>query len=433
MRFHLARRDGVLGTAALLLLVPLFPAATGAAGTATTKTDSLSEAPTTPLSYRSRGEQALAIPGRIVHFPFHLLFVGGRYGAHLVWEVRFIDRLEEWLTTSDGRIGIRPLSNTDIGSGFRLFYKRLPSAADGELTSTVGAAPHQRQHHTLALVWENPTALQGRLHLDAGLRKEPKESYFGVGQKTPKNDRTSFFQEDLHAGLRWERQLDRSLKGQVAIGYHSVDIGAGQSSAAPQIGTAYTPVTLPGLDQRVHFIESSVAVRREVVDVPGSPTHGNRTRLLLAYHRALDEKFSHLRVDVVSEQFIELFYRRIASVRLGMDWRHAPGDDQVPFYNLAYLGGIENLRGYTRGRFRDRGTLFAAVTYKYPVWRLVDGTLFYESGRAFHAVDELELGGWASSMGAGLRVWVPGGLVFEQLIARSEEELRLLINFKTVF
>ena len=430
MTFHIARKDGILGATVLLLLAPLFPVAIEAS---TTKTDSLSLAPAKPLRYRSRGEQALAVPGRIVHFPFHLLFVCGRYGAHLVWEVRFIDRLKDWLTTEDGRIGIRPLSNTDIGSGFRLFYKRLPSAADGELTSTVGAAPRQRQHHTIALAWDIPAALPGRLHLDAGLRKEPKESYFGVGQETPKNDRTSFFQEDLHAGLRWEHQIDRSLKGQAAIGYHSVDIGAGQSSTAPEIGVAYTPVTLPGLDQRVHFIETSVGVRREVVDVPGSPTRGNRTRLLLAYHRALDEKFSHLRINAVSEQFVELFYRRIASLRVGMDWRHAPGDDRVPFYNLAYLGGIENLRGYTRGRFRDRGTLFASVTYKYPVWRLVDGTLFYESGRAFHALDELELGGWASSMGAGLRVWVPGGLVFEQLVAHSEEELRLLVNFKTIF
>ena len=430
MTFHIARKDGILGATVLLLLAPLFPVAIEAS---TTKTDSLSLAPAKPLRYRSRGEQALAVPGRIVHFPFHLLFVGGRYGAHLVWEVRFIDRLKGWLTTEDGRIGIRPLSNTDIGSGFRLFYKRLPSAADGELTSTVGAAPRQRQHHTIALAWDKPAALPGRLHLDAGLRKEPKESYFGVGQETPKNDRTSFFQEDLHAGLRWEHQINRSLKGQAAIGYHSVDIGAGQSSTAPEIGIAYTPVTLPGLDQRVHFIESSVGVRREVVDVRGSPTRGNRTRLLLAYHRALDEKFSHLRINAVSEQFVELFYRRTASLRVGMDWRHAPGDDRVPFYNLAYLGGIENLRGYTRGRFRDRGTLFASVTYKYPVWSLVDGTLFYESGRAFHALDELELGGWASSMGAGLRVWVPGGLVFEQLVAHSEEELRLLVNFKTIF
>jgi outer membrane protein assembly factor BamA len=174
-------------------------------------------------------------------------------------------------------------------------------------------------------------------------------------------------------------------------------------------------------------------MRREVVDVPGSPTRGNRTRVTLAYHRALDEKFSHLGFSAVSEQFVELFDRRTASVRLGMIWRHAPGDDRVPFYNLAYLGGIENIRGYTRGRFRDRGALSGGITYKYPIWRVVDGTLFYESGRTFHALDEIAFDHWASSVGFGLRVWVPDGLVFEQLVARSDEELRLLVNFKTVF
>ena len=73
---------------------------------------------------------------------------------------------------------------------------------------------------------------------------------------------------------------------------------------------------------------------------------------------------------------------------------------------------------------------WSPTSTRYGGWWTV---LCFTSQRAFHALGELELGGWASSMGAGLRVWVPGGLVFEQLVARSEEELRLLVNFKTIF
>jgi hypothetical protein len=45
----------------------------------------------------------------------------------------------------------------------------------------------------------------------------------------------------------------------------------------------HTEITLPGLDNRAHFIEAGVQVKGVFVDVPGSPTSGNRTRLDLAY------------------------------------------------------------------------------------------------------------------------------------------------------
>jgi hypothetical protein len=48
-------------------------------------------------------------------------------------------------------------------------------------------------------------------------------------------------------------------------------------------------------------------------------------------------------------------------------------------------------------------------------------------------VRDFTFDGWKSSYGGGFRVWVPDGLVFEQVIAHSSEGTRLVFNLKTLF
>ena len=175
-------------------------------------------------------------------------------------------------------------------------------------------------------------------------------------------------------------------------------------------------------------------MKRVFVDVPGSPTSGNRTRLRLAYSQSVDgDDFSHIKAGFRSEQFLELFHRRTLALELGSDWRYAPFGNEVPFYDLASLGGTEALIGFKRGRFRDRGLTYAIGRYKFPVWRLIEGTVFYEAGRTFHSVADVTLADWESSYGGGLRVWAPEGVVFEFTVAHSVELTRMLFNFNTTF
>ena len=71
----------------------------------------------------------------------------------------------------------------------------------------------------------------------------------------------------------------------------------------------------------------------------------------------------------------------------------------VPFYELASVGGNRFVRGFQRGRFRDRGATFATAVCKVPVWRLLDGLWFYEAGRTYSSFDSVSLRRWETSWG----------------------------------
>jgi hypothetical protein len=381
------------------------------------------------VRYRSTAETIAALPGEIVYLPIGLTGYALRQGASLLYEKRVLRRLKGYLTFMDGRVGVRPLASSSLGSGGRVFFKDLLGEGDADFTSTIGASASQRRHHLLTFKWPNG------LTFAAQFLRDPKRDFNGIGTASRAADKTSFKQEDTSVQLGYGWSLGKRFKLDTQLQYRMTKIGAGTSSSAPNLVQSPLATRLTGLDSdRARTVVVDLALRYANVDVPGSPTAGNRTLVRLGYNQAVDgDDISYLSAALVSEQFFELFYRRLLSVRAGTDWRHAPGDNKIPFYDLTALGGVESLRGYRYGRFRDKGVVFGALTYRFPIWRIVEGTLFYEVGRTLHAPDDLSLDDWQDTQGGSLRLWLPKALVGELLLARSSEQRRLLFNFKTDF
>jgi outer membrane protein assembly factor BamA len=269
--------------------------------------------------------------------------------------------------------------------------------------------------------------------LEGQFRREPNEDFYGAGNVASVQDKSSFTLEEYRLRLQYRHRLRPTLRLELDLGYRANEIGAGRSRSAPSIYDRYTPEGLAGLGVRSDFATAVMALRSSRVDVPGSPKYGNRSLAKLSYAQSLGEDFSHFGLTLAGEQFWELFYRRTFSLRLGTEWRWAPGDQHLPFYALAALGGPEVLRGFRRGRLRDRGTVFVVGTYKFPVSRYLDATLFGETGQVLNTPGDFPLRQWHRAYGGSLRLWVPKGVIFEQNLVHSVEGYFLLFNFKTDF
>ncbi|MFT5374152.1 MAG: hypothetical protein ACI906_000968 [Candidatus Latescibacterota bacterium] len=386
-----------------------------------------------PISYRSPLETALYAPGYLLYVPFHLFFSVSKLAASALWEQHALDRIKAHLTTADGRLGIRPLSSTDIGSGLRIFARDIAGSSHIGATSSWGTG-QGRQHHALSLAWPHHRLAGGYARVYARFDREPKESFFGIGNDTRSASKSAFSDTQTQMGLEFNHRHGSMLHWNSGLGYRRVAIDAGRSSSAPSADLIYSDNRLLGWGQHADFAEAHINARAQFVDRPGSPTRGYRARAGLRYSHSLDKaKLSHWALQLNSEHFFELFYRRTLSLQLGSAWRWAPGANRIPFYELSPLGGSDFLRAERRGRFRDRGAAFAALHYRYPVWKMIDGHIFSETGRVFAQPQDFTLSGWHHNYGAGLRLWVPQGLIFEQLIAFGSESTKLYFNFKSDF
>ena len=74
---------------------------------------------------------------------------------------------------------------------------------------------------------------------------------------------------------------------------------------------------------------------------------------------------------------------------------------EVPFRELAPLGGISLLRGYYEGRYRGRQLLAAQAEYRFPVWRRFGGVAFVGLGDVGYRLSDFNHPKPAG--GAGLR------------------------------
>lgn len=62
-------------------------------------------------------------------------------------------------------------------------------------------------------------------------------------------------------------------------------------------------------------------------------------------------------------------------------------DGTPPFDQLALIGNSDIMRGYKRGRFRDRWTAAVQGEYRTPVWHRIGGVSFAGGGLAAPSLD----------------------------------------------
>jgi outer membrane protein assembly factor BamA len=111
----------------------------------------------------------------------------------------------------------------------------------------------------------------------------------------------------------------------------------------------------------------------------------------------------------------------------------AVGDrDDIPFTELARLGGSQLLRGYQVDRFRDRGAALVQVNYLWAASESLAGSLFVDCGRVFSGADDLglELDPTALRLGYGVGLELySGGDVLVRSSVSSSIDGGLFIDF----
>lgn len=110
-----------------------------------------------------------------------------------------------------------------------------------------------------------------------------------------------------------------------------------------------------------------------------------------------DRRFANFKID--ARKYFNPFTSNVIAVQ-GLFNFHA---EEPPFKMQALLGGIETMRGYYMGRYRDNHLLAAQVEWRFPIWWRFIGVGFYGVGDVTHNFHDLSFRGLKHSIGGGLR------------------------------
>ena len=383
---------------------------------------------------RSRAiwEEIAYLPGRIVYFPLKCLLKGVSISVGYIDDTKIIPKMRDFLTSDDGRRGVEPTYSARTGGGVQFYQKGLfgtPSDRNMlKLALTAGLRGRQRYQCTL----EDIQFAHGLVSSDVLLRyrKLTTESFFGLGPDARFKDETTFTQEQMSAEVSLGADLPSNVTIKALVGYDYTDIEDGRNRTLPSITDQYTEASLPSIEEQVDMIHVQLALTKDSKNRPGNPTRGYEVSLSGGWHQQLgDDRFGFTKYAVDMAKYLHLVYDRVLVLRMAGEITDPSENRKIPFYYLSELGRRETIRGFKRGRFRDRDMLLASVEYRYPIRKTstngIDFLFFADAGQVSpDLMREASMNAFQTGFGFGLRVWDEGGVVAKLEAAKSVDGWR---------
>ncbi|MGH8502778.1 MAG: BamA/TamA family outer membrane protein [Gammaproteobacteria bacterium] len=331
------------------------------------------------------------------------------------------------------------------------------SLGAGGLTVDLGAIYSEKGRQEVEFAIASPHLLNDWMmaSFEANFMTDPTYEFFGLGNNDigPEPLSTHRYQATNALFSLAFRPFNRLLLV-ASVGFADTFIGTGKlEDEVPATVDAFP--TLVGTDGgRTNPVALSLVFNnREDIT---RPSRGWRF-IAKAQHvnRALDNDFQFTRYILDASYLLPLLTRRqVLGFRVGGQF--IDGDsNEIPFFELASLGGSEDLRGFFQDRFLGKHRIMVNLEYRLKLFDFhffdwtrvrIDGVLFGDAGRVFQddelskqfAVNKDLLGrlvdDFQYSYGGGTRIALGQAILARIDVGFSEEESGLVyLTFGHIF
>lgn len=259
----------------------------------------------------------------------------------------------------------------------------------------------------------------------ASALRRPDFRYYGEGPSTTENQLSRYGATRIEASVTYSRNFGEMSQLQLGTGYrslvfHQPDEGMLSVSTAVEQGRFAAPAALDS-GYRAGF--SRVLLRLDSRKKRPHPQTGVRLDLDAEQGSAPDTPArGWLRYGAIAGGFLDLDrHARVLSLSMAAQMAEPLASGAVPFTELVQLGGAELMRGFLPGRLFGRSALVSTLSYRWPVWIWLDGTIQLSVGNVY---------------GPQFSDFSPSQLRFSgamgvQTSVRSENPVEILLGFGT--
>ena len=219
--------------------------------------------------------------------------------------------------------------------------------------------------------------------------------YWGVGNDVPESWEENYTPRTLSADLSFQRKLFPAQRLYVGLVGRFEYIKMLKRDEGGTLAAGGVPGSQGGTTAGAGFI-----VNWDSRDNVFYPRSGNYFQVKTIFHGGFlgsDHTFSLLDVDL--RKYLTLPYRSVLALQTVLQTYGGT----APLYRMSRLGGDATMRGYYKGRYRDRSLLALQAEVRFPVWWRFSAVVFGGFGQVADGVGRLRLGGFKYSIGLGLR------------------------------
>lgn len=381
------------------------------------------------LKAHSTWETILSFPGTVIYFPFKIVFKATEKTIAVVDETKIVQRVNDVLESDDGIRTLQPTYGARIGGGFNYIHRGL-FTSDSKLTLTATAWVRNRQFYQAN--FENLRFAKWETGLRTTYHFLSDESFFGVGSNSSRNDESTYAREFIYAGTKLTRILGENTTVSLSAGFESNSILNGYSDDLKNTAELFSEETLAGIGTTSKLGHFQFSAFWDSKNRKGNPTSGHELSLTTGvFGEFQDRQFGFSLASIDFTQYVHLFYQRLLVFRIAGGVRRPFQGNEIPFYYLNELGERETIRGFRRGRFRDRDVFLTCLEYRYPLQTDryknsgIEALLFADAGQVYHDIfDDMSSLPFNFGAGGGIRFYNEDGTVAKIEISKSKDGLR---------
>lgn len=318
---------------------------------------------------------------------------------------------------------IKPYHNDVFGTGIRVevpmvvTYK-MYQAAGLHVNVPFGSGDHQ--------------ALD--LDLFGDYLSRPSDYFTGIGNETSVNNGSRFrtVSRTVGAGLNfhlrpaWLLRLDAGVR----------NVGVTEPRKQPDMQLVFRDSDIPGIGTGGSMNVFGASLQRDTLDNPHWPASGGLQRVeasLVEGQKGGDFAYWRYRLDVEQALPLSDDNRKVIGLRAALETNQEKGGSQVPFFDMATIGGSSTLRGYPTNRFTDRSALTVSAEYRYRIWRYFDWGFFLDAGQVAPEISNFAMDNFHT--GYGVRFFPRSekgkGIIVD--LAHSREAWVFYVDFGSLF
>ena len=248
------------------------------------------------------------------------------------------------------------------------------------------------------------------------------DKFWGLGNETISSDKESYTFTQFYINPQLSRKIKKNIFLGAGLEYQDVF-----NIQYDSLGN-FEKQQVVGIYNRssYHVLGYSFLFTHDSRNHTYTPDKGSLLRIKFANfnsHLGSDFNFHGLEIDF--RKFLFVNRKQVLAVQgLGIFTF-----GEVPFRNLALLGGNSMMRGYYAGRYRDKKFIGSQAEYRFPLFKRFSGVAFASAGQVANQMSEINFQGFKLAGGAGLRFAV---LPQERLnlrfdIAHGHEDLNYYI------
>ena len=195
----------------------------------------------------------------------------------------------------------------------------------------------------------------------------------------------------------------------------------------PSSQTVFPSSELPGFGQRLTYLVFGLDVEYDTRNAKLSPNRGGYRAFRYSRFQGLNtSQFNFNQFELDIRQYFKLWSpRHVLAVRNA--WEFQQGS--VPFYLLSTLDWKNQLRGFERGRFRDKAYVIFNFEYRFPIWDVIEGTMFVDTGKVFNGIDNFNVDDWRYSVGGGINFFFRDFILMSLQAGHGGEGTQVIFRF----